>query len=77
MLLVFADPALAVTHGGEGLYGHTDDAEITNTMFFLIAFFPTVIVILSLAQGWLDRRKHRQVVAEKAAREANPVKGGW
>jgi preprotein translocase subunit SecG len=76
-LLVFADPALAVTHGGEGLFGHTNDAQITNVMFLLLGFFPVVIIVLSLIQGQLDRRKHRKIQAERAARAADPVKGGW
>jgi hypothetical protein len=75
-LLAFADPALAVTHGGEGLYGPTDDASITNMMFFLIAFFPGVIIIGSLLQAWGDRRRHRKLAALRAER-ANPDKQGW
>ncbi len=76
-LLAFADPALAVTHGGEGLFGHTDDAQITNAMFLLLGFFPVIIIVFSLIQAWLDRRKHHKIDAERAAAAANPFKGGW
>ena len=76
-LLILSDPALAVTHGGEGLHGPTNDAQVTNIMFFLLIFFPVVIVVGSLLQAWGERRRHRKVVAQRAARAAAPVKGGW
>jgi hypothetical protein len=76
-LLIFADPALAVTHSGQGLYGPTDDVTITNMMFFLILFFPGLILVLTLFQGFLDRRKHHKWEREKAAAAANPDRGGW
>ncbi len=76
-MLVFADPALAVTHGGQGLFGNLDDSQITNAMFFLLGFFPIIIIVFSLIQAALDHRKHKKIDAEKAARAANPVKGGW
>jgi preprotein translocase subunit SecG len=76
-LLVFADPALAVTHGGEGLFGPTNDAQVTNAMFFLLGFFPVIIIVFSLIQSWLDHRKHKKIDAEKAAAAAHPFKGGW
>jgi preprotein translocase subunit SecG len=76
-LLVFADPAFATTHGGTGLFGNTNDSQITNTMFFLLGFFPVVIIVLSVFQGFLDNRKHKKIEAEKAARAADPHRGGW
>ncbi|HET9073009.1 MAG TPA: hypothetical protein VFN48_00385 [Solirubrobacteraceae bacterium] len=76
-MLVFADPALAFTHGGEGLFGPTDDVTITNTMFILIGFFPALIVVLSILQHFLDKRHHRKFAREKAAAAADPVQGGW
>ncbi|WP_249009517.1 hypothetical protein [Conexibacter sp. DBS9H8] len=76
-LLVSAGPALAAATGGEGLYGPTNAIVITNTMFVLLGLFPTIIVVFSLIQAWLDRRKHRKMDAEAAARAASPVKTGW
>jgi preprotein translocase subunit SecG len=76
-LLASASPALAITYGGEGLYGPTTGVAITNVMFILLGFFPTIIIVFSLIQAWLDRRKHHKMDEEAAARAANPVKTGW
>ncbi len=76
-LLVFADPALAVTHGGEGLYGPSNDAAITNTMFILIGFFPALIIVMTLYQAWSDNRRHKKWHAQKAKLKAQPPEGGW
>ena len=78
LLLVFADPALAVTHGGEGLYGATDDVSITNTMFILLGFFPALIIVMSLYQAWSERRRHEKVKRRKAAETAAHANdAGW
>ncbi len=77
LLLAFADPALAVTHGGEGLYGPTDDVSITDTMFILLGFFPVVIIVLSLYQNWADNRRHHKFHAERAREQAEADHGGW
>ena len=53
-LALLAPPALA-HDGGVGLYGQTNDKIVTNAGFMLIIFFPLLIVILSLAQGRLDK----------------------
>jgi preprotein translocase subunit SecG len=76
-LLVFADPALAVTHGGEGLFGPTNDVNIVNMMFLLIGFFPAVIIVLSIYQSWADNRRHKKFHAEQAAMRAHEDRGGW
>jgi len=76
-LFVLAPSALAVTHDGEGIYGSTDDKQITDAMFILIAFFPTVIVVFSLIQAWLERRKHARLDAAKRRASAIEWKGGW
>lgn len=75
--LAGAPPALAVSHGGQGLYGATSATTITYTMFFLIAFFPAVIVVFSLLQAYLDRRKHARMDAAKRRATAPQWKGGW
>ena len=76
-LLVLAPDALARQTGGEGLYGQTTDKVITNAMFLVILFFPTVIIVFSLIQWRLDKRKHAQMLAQKR-REANADwRGGW
>jgi hypothetical protein len=78
-VLVLAPAALAsgVSHGGEGWYGETNDTVITNAMFLTIIFFPTVIVILSLIQWRLEKRKHARMDAAKARAASADWRGGW
>ena len=63
--------------GGEGLWGETNDKVITNAGFFLIAFFPLFILMMSLIQGGLEKRKDRRKAAEKARRARADQRGGW
>jgi hypothetical protein len=77
-LLVFAPAAGAhLSNGGEGLFGETNDVVITNAMFAVIIFFPTVIVVLSLIQAYLDKRKHARLDAAKARSKSADWQGGW
>jgi hypothetical protein len=70
--------ALAEGHdGGEGLWGETDDKVITNAGFFLIAFFPLFIFVMSMIQGGLDKRKDRRKAADKARKARADQRGGW
>jgi hypothetical protein len=76
VLLVTA--ATAAAHdGGEGLYGETNDKVITNAGFFLIAFFPLFILVMSLIQWRLDKRKAARMAAAKARRARADARGGW
>ena len=73
-----APVALAEGHdGGEGLWGETDDVVITNAGFFLIAFFPLFIFVMSMIQGGLDKRKDRRKAAAKARKARADQRGGW
>jgi preprotein translocase subunit SecG len=63
--------------GGEGLWGETNDKVITNAGFFLIAFFPLFIFLMSMLQGRLEKRKDRRKAAEKARRARADLRGGW
>jgi len=76
-LLTFAAPAFATSHSGEGWFGETNDVNITNAMFLTIIFFPTVIVIFSLIQWRLDKRKHARMDAAKARAKNADWRGGW
>ena len=76
-LLTFAAPALASSHSGEGWYGETNDVAITNAMFLTIIFFPTVIVVLSLLQWRLDKRKRARLAAAKRRAANVDWRGGW
>jgi hypothetical protein len=63
--------------GGEGLYGPADDKVVTYTGFILIAGFPILILILTLIQSALERRKDRRLAAAKARRQRADMRGGW
>ena len=76
-LLAFAPAAFARADGGEGFYGETNDKVITNTMFIVIAFFPTLILVLSLIQWRLDKRKHTKMDAAKRRAVNSDWHGGW
>ena len=76
-LLVLAPDALARQTGGEGFYGQTTDKVITNAMFLTILFFPTIIIIFSLIQWRLDKRKHARMDAAKRRAANADWRGGW
>ena len=76
-LLVLAPEALARQTGGEGLYGQTSDKTVTSAMFLVILFFPTIIIIFSLIQWRLDKRKHARMDAAKRRAANADWRGGW
>ena len=55
MLLVSAPPALA--ESGVGLAGPVTDKTITFVCFGVIALFAILVIVLSLVQGRLEKRK--------------------
>lgn len=57
-LLVAAPPALA--ENGVGLAGPVTDKTVTFFCFGVIAFFAALVIILSLIQGSLEKRKERR-----------------
>jgi hypothetical protein len=63
--------------GGEGLYGPADDKVVTNTGFILIAGFPLLILVLTLIQSALEKRKDRRLAAAKARKKRADMRGGW
>ncbi len=67
---------VALAHdGGQGLYGETTDKVTTNAGFLLIIFFPLFILLASMLQSFLDKRKTaRKAAAQKATDEPH---GGW
>jgi hypothetical protein len=70
--------AVASNHdGGEGLYGETNDKVVTNVGFILIAGFPLLILVMTLIQSALDRRKDRRLTAAKARKQRADMRGGW
>jgi hypothetical protein len=54
--LALAAPAIA-GRGGEGTYGKYDDKVVTNFGYALMIFFTVLVVVLSIAQSLLERRK--------------------
>jgi hypothetical protein len=54
--LALAAPAIA-GKGGEGTYGKYDDKVVTNFGFGLMIFFTLIVVLLSIGQSLLERRK--------------------
>ena len=63
--------------GGEGWWGETNDKVITNAGFAIIAGIPLLILVLTLIQWRLDKRKDRRLAAAKARRARADMRGGW
>jgi hypothetical protein len=76
-MLASAPDAPALAHGGQGLYGETNFVDVTNAMFMTIAFFAVVVVVFSLIQGRLERRKHARLDAAKRRAANVDWRGGW
>ncbi|HZK15392.1 MAG TPA: hypothetical protein VFC52_02235 [Solirubrobacterales bacterium] len=56
MLLLAMAPA-ALAENGEGLAGRVTDKTVTFFCFGVIAFFAALVIVLSLIQGRLEKRK--------------------
>ncbi|HEY7933673.1 MAG TPA: hypothetical protein VID48_07595 [Solirubrobacteraceae bacterium] len=76
LALTLAPTALA-TNDGRGFYGATDDKAITNGGFILIVFFPLFVLLMSLLQWRLDKRKEARKAAHKAHLGDTRWRGGW
>ncbi len=75
---LLAPMAMADPHdGGEGLVGETDDLLVTKAGFLLIAFFPLFILMMSLLQWRLDKRKYARKAAAESRADNAAWKGGW
>jgi hypothetical protein len=72
-VLVTAAPVLAHDNG-EGWYGETNDRVVTNAGFVLIIFFPLFVLLVSLLQWQLEKRKDRRKAEAKRRAQAA---GGW
>jgi hypothetical protein len=75
--LALAPAALAHSGDGQGWFGEANDRAITNVMFATIAFFPTIIIIFSLIQWRLEKRKHERLEAAKRRAASVDWRGGW
>jgi hypothetical protein len=76
LLLVLAPAALA-DNDGRGFYGATDDKVVTTAGFILIVFFPTFILLASLLQRRLEKRKDARVAAQRSHAGDPRWRGGW
>jgi hypothetical protein len=70
-------PAALAHDGGQGTYGETSDKVVTNAGFIVIAFFPLFILLMSLLQWRLDKRKEARKLAAKRRAGAAEWRGGW
>jgi hypothetical protein len=61
--LALAAPALAGDNG-EGLYGETDDKVVTFFSLGLVIFFTLVVILGSLIQHRLEKRKYEREALE-------------
>lgn len=64
---------------GEGLYGVADDKVVTTAGFIVIAFFPLFILVMSLIQGRLEKRKEARKAAARRLKAAagDHWQAGW
>ncbi|HWI21508.1 MAG TPA: hypothetical protein VNT22_02735 [Baekduia sp.] len=76
-VIALTAPAAIAQNSGEGLYGETDDKVVTYAGFILIVAFPVIILLCSLLQGKLERRKDARKRAAKAAGGDGRWKNGW
>jgi hypothetical protein len=79
LLALGAPAALAAAghDGGNGVYGPANDKVVTIAGFILIFGIPILILLLTLLQSSLDKRKDRRLAAAKARRARADVRGGW
>jgi preprotein translocase subunit SecG len=82
VLLLTAPAALATAlsgglDGGQGAYGEANDKVVTNAGFIVIAFFPLLILVLSVLQWRLDKRKDARKAAAKRRAGSAHWHGGW
>ena len=61
--LVLAAPAFAGDNG-EGIVGETDDRIITFSALGVVAFFAIFVLLMSILQGRLERRKEERKAVE-------------
>jgi hypothetical protein len=76
LLLLFAPASLAMNNG-RGFYGPTDDKVVTEAGFILIVFFPTFVLLMSLLQRRLEKRKDARVAAQRSHADEQRWRGGW
>jgi len=76
-LVALTAPAALAQSSGEGTYGEADDKVVTNAGFIIIGAIPLFILLMSLLQWSLERRKESRKAAIKAAGGDHRWHGGW
>ena len=76
-LLALMAPVALAQNSGEGAAGAINDKDTTNAGFILIAAFPLFILLMSVLQWRLDKRKADRKKAIKAAGGDKRWTGGW
>jgi hypothetical protein len=78
VLLLVTAPASFADNDGRGFYGPTNDKVVTEAGLILVVFFPTFILLMSLLQRHLERRKDARKAAEGSHRLGDTRwRGGW
>ena len=79
-LLAISAPAALAYPGkdhGLGTIGEAPDRTVTTAGFILIIGFPILVLVLTLIQTALEKRKDRRLAAAKARRARADLRGGW
>jgi hypothetical protein len=76
-LLALMAPVALAQNSGEGTFGETNDKDVTDAGFILIAAFPLFILLMSLLQWRLEKRKEARKQAVKSAGGERRWQGGW
>ena len=76
-LFLLSAPAALAHDQGQGWWGETNDKVVTNFGFALIIFFPLFILLASLLQWKLEKRKDARKRATKARSASRRWQGGW
>ncbi|HMD58122.1 MAG TPA: hypothetical protein VKG82_11700 [Solirubrobacteraceae bacterium] len=77
LLLLVLAPTAGAFNDGRGFYGATNDKVVTDAGFILVVFFPTFVLVMSLIQGRLEKRKQERKAAAKAQLGNAHLRGGW
>ncbi len=62
---------------GRGAYGATDDKVVTEAGLLLVVFFPTFVLLASLLQKRLEKRKDERVAHQRSHASDPRWRGGW
>src|SRR4051812_49983872 len=75
-IFLLSAPLALAADDGQGTYGPADDKVVTNAGFILIGGIPLLLMLLSLLQGGLEKRKYRRLKAAKARKARADQRGG-